>query len=77
MESDEVIKSSVEDLFSIPSESEGILDNMCDVPFCDKNHFNASLLEEFADKLTLIAPNPPRIIEADLDPKRDIRFIEN
>nr|GEU64487.1 ribonuclease H-like domain-containing protein [Tanacetum cinerariifolium] len=30
-ESDEVIKSSVEDLVPIPSESEGILDTMCDV----------------------------------------------
>nr|GFA71690.1 hypothetical protein [Tanacetum cinerariifolium] len=30
-ESDEVIKSSVEDLVLIPSESEGILDTMCDV----------------------------------------------
>ncbi|GJR23525.1 hypothetical protein Tco_0972052 [Tanacetum coccineum] len=37
MESDEVIKSSVEDLVSIPSESEGIPDNMCDVPFRDNS----------------------------------------
>nr|GEW23047.1 hypothetical protein [Tanacetum cinerariifolium] len=36
-ESDEVIKSSVEDLVLIPSESEGILDNMCDVPFLDNS----------------------------------------
>nr|GEW56463.1 hypothetical protein [Tanacetum cinerariifolium] len=34
-ESDEVIKSSVEDLIPIPSESEGIPDHMCDVPFHD------------------------------------------
>ncbi|GKA40327.1 hypothetical protein Tco_0732920 [Tanacetum coccineum] len=40
-ESDEVIKSSVEDLVPIPSESEGIFDNMCDVPSCDKKHFDA------------------------------------
>nr|GFC13270.1 hypothetical protein [Tanacetum cinerariifolium] len=33
MESDEVIKSSVEDLVPIPSESEGIPEHMCDVPF--------------------------------------------
>ncbi|GKD05782.1 hypothetical protein Tco_1180756 [Tanacetum coccineum] len=33
MESDEVIKSSVVILVPIPSESEGIPDNMCDVPF--------------------------------------------
>ncbi|GJW16923.1 hypothetical protein Tco_0024359 [Tanacetum coccineum] len=36
-ESDEVIKSSVEDLVPILSESEGIPDNMCDVPFCDNS----------------------------------------
>ncbi|GKB67808.1 hypothetical protein Tco_0929220 [Tanacetum coccineum] len=37
MESDEVIKSSVEDLVQIPSESEGIPDKMCDVPFRDNS----------------------------------------
>nr|GEV31373.1 hypothetical protein [Tanacetum cinerariifolium] len=46
MESDEVIKSSVEDLVPIPSESEGIPDIMCDVhlvnnptPIEAKDHF--------------------------------------
>nr|GEX57927.1 hypothetical protein [Tanacetum cinerariifolium] len=45
-ESDEVIKSSVEDLVPIPSESEGIPDTMCDVHFVNnltpleaKDHF--------------------------------------
>nr|GEX13865.1 hypothetical protein [Tanacetum cinerariifolium] len=37
MESDEFIKSSVENLVSIPSEFEGIPDNMCDVPFHDNS----------------------------------------
>nr|GEU32181.1 hypothetical protein [Tanacetum cinerariifolium] len=36
--SDEVIKSSVEDLVPIPSKSEGISDDTCDVPFCDNSH---------------------------------------
>nr|GFD50011.1 hypothetical protein [Tanacetum cinerariifolium] len=36
-ESDEFIKSSVEKLIPIPSESEGIPDNMCDVPFHDNS----------------------------------------
>ncbi|GJR29078.1 hypothetical protein Tco_1105310 [Tanacetum coccineum] len=36
-ESDEVIKSSVKDLVPIPSESEGIPDKMCDVPFRDNS----------------------------------------
>nr|GEY13837.1 hypothetical protein [Tanacetum cinerariifolium] len=35
MKSDEFIKSSVENLVSIPSESEGIPKNLCDVPFHD------------------------------------------
>ncbi|GKA49224.1 hypothetical protein Tco_0742182 [Tanacetum coccineum] len=35
MKSDKVIKSSVEDLVPIPSESEGIPDKMCDVPLCE------------------------------------------
>ncbi|GJW81647.1 hypothetical protein Tco_0145622 [Tanacetum coccineum] len=35
---DELIKSSVEDLVPIPSESEGISDSMCDVPFCENSH---------------------------------------
>nr|GFA56624.1 hypothetical protein [Tanacetum cinerariifolium] len=35
--SDEVIKSSVEDLVPILSESKGIPDNMCDVPFRDNS----------------------------------------
>nr|GFA36435.1 hypothetical protein [Tanacetum cinerariifolium] len=37
MESDKFIKSSVENLVPIPSESEGVLDNMCDVPFHDNS----------------------------------------
>nr|GEU78085.1 hypothetical protein [Tanacetum cinerariifolium] len=36
-ESDEFIKSSVENLIPIPSESECILENMCDVPFHDNS----------------------------------------
>nr|GEV51770.1 hypothetical protein [Tanacetum cinerariifolium] len=35
--SNEFIKSSVESLVPIPSESEGIPDNMCDVPFYDNS----------------------------------------
>nr|GFA15827.1 hypothetical protein [Tanacetum cinerariifolium] len=34
---DKFIKSSVENLIPIPSESEGIPDNMCDVPFHDNS----------------------------------------
>ncbi|GKE74340.1 hypothetical protein Tco_1536381, partial [Tanacetum coccineum] len=54
-ESDEVIKSSVEDLVPIQSESERIF-NMCDVPSCDKKHFDAEsdLMESFLSRDTSI-----------------------
>ncbi|GJU71034.1 hypothetical protein Tco_1262439 [Tanacetum coccineum] len=58
-ESDELIKSSVEDLVPIPSESEGISDDTCDVPFCDNSppldvlndHFE--IFSDFNDDCTL------------------------
>ncbi|GJR09304.1 hypothetical protein Tco_0791956 [Tanacetum coccineum] len=40
-ESDKLIKSSVENLFPIPSESKSISDDIYDVPFCDNDHFDA------------------------------------
>ncbi|GJZ03890.1 hypothetical protein Tco_0537165 [Tanacetum coccineum] len=52
MESDEVIKSSVEALVPIPSESEGIPENMCDVPFHDNSpplDISKDQFEEFSD----------------------------
>ncbi|GKE81876.1 hypothetical protein Tco_1551876 [Tanacetum coccineum] len=39
-ESDEVIKSSVENLVPIPREFEGISDDTCDAPTCDNNRVN-------------------------------------
>nr|GEW85789.1 hypothetical protein [Tanacetum cinerariifolium] len=58
--SEEVIKSSVEDLVPIPNESEGTLDNMCDVPFSDKNHFDAEsdLIESLLTRDTSIVYSP-------------------
>nr|GEY01465.1 hypothetical protein [Tanacetum cinerariifolium] len=58
--SNEVIKSNVEDLVPIPSESKGILDHMCDVPFSDKNHFDAKsdLIESLLTQNTLIVYSP-------------------
>nr|GFA35966.1 hypothetical protein [Tanacetum cinerariifolium] len=52
MESDEFIKSSVENLIPIPSESEGILDNMYDVPFHDNSpplDISKDQFEDFSD----------------------------
>nr|GEY91244.1 reverse transcriptase domain-containing protein [Tanacetum cinerariifolium] len=51
-ESDEFIKSSVENLIPILSESEGILKNMCDVPFHDSSlplDVSKDQFEEFFD----------------------------
>nr|GEX09549.1 hypothetical protein [Tanacetum cinerariifolium] len=50
--SDEFIKSSVENLVPIPSESKGIPDNMCDVPFHDNSlplDISKDQLEDFFD----------------------------
>ncbi|GKA63643.1 hypothetical protein Tco_0763249 [Tanacetum coccineum] len=44
-ESDEVIKSSVENLVQIPSESKGIPDSVCDMPLCN----NPTPLEAFKE----------------------------
>nr|GEZ11085.1 hypothetical protein [Tanacetum cinerariifolium] len=48
-ESDEVIKSSVENLIPIPSESEGIPERMCDVPFHDNSPPLDVLKDQFED----------------------------
>ncbi|GJZ13377.1 hypothetical protein Tco_0548607 [Tanacetum coccineum] len=49
-ELDEVIKSSVENLVQIPSESEGIPDNMYDVPLCN----NPTPLEAFKEHSEIV-----------------------
>ncbi|GJT18334.1 putative reverse transcriptase domain-containing protein [Tanacetum coccineum] len=55
-ESDEVIKSSVENLVPIPSEFEGISDDTSDVPTCDNNCVNveSDLLESLINRDTSI-----------------------
>ncbi|GJZ03415.1 hypothetical protein Tco_0536690 [Tanacetum coccineum] len=91
-ESDELIKSVIEDFVHTPNDIISI------PPGNGNNHFNAEsslieyvlnrdnlisspkidfLLEEFVGELALIVPIPPRIVEVDFDPKGDIRFIEN
>ncbi|GKD21453.1 hypothetical protein Tco_1223156, partial [Tanacetum coccineum] len=48
------------DLVPIPSESEGIFDIMCDVPFCDKNHLDVEtdLMESLLNRDTSIVYSP-------------------
>ncbi|GKF22592.1 hypothetical protein Tco_0074914 [Tanacetum coccineum] len=50
MESDEVIKSSVENLVPILSKSEGIRDSVCDVPLCN----NPTPLEAFKEHFEIV-----------------------
>nr|GFC35854.1 hypothetical protein [Tanacetum cinerariifolium] len=49
MKSYEFIESSVENLILIPSESERIPDNMCDVPFHDNSPPLDVLKDQFED----------------------------
>ncbi|GJT96529.1 hypothetical protein Tco_1092047 [Tanacetum coccineum] len=55
-ESDEVIKSSVENLVPIPSEFEGMSDDTSDVPTCDNNRVNveSDLVESLINRDTSI-----------------------
>nr|GEW46373.1 paired amphipathic helix protein Sin3-like 3 isoform X1 [Tanacetum cinerariifolium] len=73
-ESDELIKSSFENLVPNPSESKDLsyIENSLIIssPKID------SLLEEFFGELAYIDLIPPRINEADFDPEEDIRRVE-
>ncbi|GKA25204.1 hypothetical protein Tco_0711313 [Tanacetum coccineum] len=61
-ESDELIKSSVEDLVHTPSESDGISESECDLPVCDDS---SPKKDEVLDDIISIPPG------------NDILFIEN
>nr|GFC05562.1 hypothetical protein [Tanacetum cinerariifolium] len=72
-ESDEFIKSRVENLVPNPSKSEG--ENGCDVPAGFTTFSNIdSLFEEFAGELTLLKSIPPGIDETDCHPEKEIHF---
>ncbi|GJX66475.1 hypothetical protein Tco_0300818 [Tanacetum coccineum] len=64
--SDELIKSSIENLVPIPSESEVTSDNE-----------NIYPLEEFFGELAHIDPIPPGIEKADFDLEEEICLVEN
>nr|GEX48029.1 hypothetical protein [Tanacetum cinerariifolium] len=84
-ESDKVIKSTVEDLVPIPSESKDLFDieksdliesllNR-DTLLVSSPKFE-SLLEEFSGELAHIDLISPKIVEVDLDPEKEIRLVE-
>ncbi|GJY19837.1 hypothetical protein Tco_0392403, partial [Tanacetum coccineum] len=73
-ESDEVIKSSVENLVQIPSESEGIPDSMCDVPLCN----NPTPLKAFKDHYEIIVYSNDISSSSDDDSfsSKDIEYVD-
>ncbi|GJT31771.1 hypothetical protein Tco_0922190 [Tanacetum coccineum] len=71
-ESDEVIKSSVEDLVPIPSESEGIPDKMCDVPLCE----NTTPLEAFKEHSETIIDYNDDSTSSDDDSYENIDYVD-
>ncbi|GKC81473.1 hypothetical protein Tco_1137190, partial [Tanacetum coccineum] len=72
--SDEVIKSSVENLVPIPSESEGIPDSVCDVPLCN----NPTPLEAFKEHSeTIINSNHDySLSDDDSFSSKDIEYVD-
>ncbi|GJT81339.1 hypothetical protein Tco_1055681 [Tanacetum coccineum] len=70
--SDEVIKSSVEDLVPIPSESEGIPDNVCDVPLCN----NSTHLEAFKEHSETIIDSNNDYSSSDDDSYENIDYVD-
>ncbi|GJX35638.1 hypothetical protein Tco_0247195 [Tanacetum coccineum] len=71
-ESDEVIKSSVEELVLIPSESEGISDSVCEVPLCD----NPTPLKAFKDHSEIFVDSNDDATSSDDDDFEDIEYVE-
>nr|GEY23447.1 hypothetical protein [Tanacetum cinerariifolium] len=71
-ESDKVIKSSIEDLVPIPSESDGIFDDTCDVPFCD----NSYPLDVLNDHFELFSDFSDDCTSSDDDSFEDIGYVE-
>ncbi|GJS02853.1 hypothetical protein Tco_0319361 [Tanacetum coccineum] len=73
-ESDEVIKSSVENLVPIPSESEGIPDSVCDVPLCN----NPTPLEAFKDYSEIVVDSNDDSSSSDDDSfsSKDIEYVD-
>ncbi|GKF21702.1 hypothetical protein Tco_0070340 [Tanacetum coccineum] len=71
-ESDEVIKSSVENLVPIPSEFEGIPDSVCDVPLCN----NPTSLEVFKEHSETIIDSNDDFTSSDDDSYENIDYVD-
>ncbi|GJR38304.1 hypothetical protein Tco_1213988 [Tanacetum coccineum] len=71
IESDEIIKSSVENLVPIPSEFEGIFDNTCDVPVCE----DPSTFYALKDHSEILSDSNDDGISSDDDDFEDIEYV--
>ncbi|GJT66459.1 hypothetical protein Tco_1017939 [Tanacetum coccineum] len=71
-ELDEVIKSSVENLVPIPSESEGIPDSVCDMPLCN----NPIPLEAFKEHSETIIDSNNDYSLSDDDSYENIDYVD-
>ncbi|GKE02868.1 hypothetical protein Tco_1390851, partial [Tanacetum coccineum] len=71
-ESDEVINSSVENLVPIPSESEGISDDTCDVPVCD----DSSTFDVLNDHFKISSDFNDDCTSSDKDSFENIDYVE-
>ncbi|GJZ38604.1 hypothetical protein Tco_0585167 [Tanacetum coccineum] len=74
MESDEVIKFSVENLVPIPSESEGIPNSVCDMPLC----YHPTPLEAFKEHSEIVVDfnNDSTSSDDDSPYGRDIDYVD-
>ncbi|GKF43482.1 hypothetical protein Tco_0130034, partial [Tanacetum coccineum] len=68
----EVIKSSVEDLVPILSESKGIFDGVCDVPLCD----NPTPLKAFKDHYKIVVDSNDDSSSSNDDSYEDIDYVD-
>nr|GEX73312.1 reverse transcriptase domain-containing protein [Tanacetum cinerariifolium] len=68
-ESNEIIKSSVENLVPIPSEYEGIFDNTCDVPICEDSF-------TLKDHSEILSDSNDDDTSSDDDAFEDIKYVE-
>ncbi|GKG26922.1 hypothetical protein Tco_0402625, partial [Tanacetum coccineum] len=71
-ESDEVIKSSVEDLVLILSESEGIPDSVYDMPLCN----NPTPLEAFKEQFETVIDSNNDYSLSDDDSYENINYVD-
>ncbi|GKD47550.1 hypothetical protein Tco_1276526 [Tanacetum coccineum] len=70
-ESDEVIKSSVENLVPTPSEFEGISDDTCDVPVCKES----STFDALKDHSEILSDSNDDCTSSDDDSFEDIEYV--